>query len=153
MADPRSTSTRRAVLSYSQLKDLTKKSGFQWPDLLIKDYQGIIQDFVFTANELDDLDARVTINELNIIILQNKVAELERIAFETVITTNSITASGYQIIICKNTTPITITLDMQATVGTEVHIKRKGAEVQEVGLIDGLTNRTINILNWSSLDI
>lgn len=63
MADPRRTLTRRAVLSYDQLKKLTRDTGFQWPDLLIKDYQGIIQDFSFLADEEDALDIRITINE------------------------------------------------------------------------------------------
>jgi hypothetical protein len=59
MALPRSTSTRRAVLSYSQYKDLYKKAGVELPDLLVKDYLGIFQDFVFTADEVDTVDARV----------------------------------------------------------------------------------------------
>ena len=54
MANPRSASTRRALLSYSHLKELT-----DWPLLLLEDYQGILQDFVFTAGEIDDLDVKV----------------------------------------------------------------------------------------------
>lgn len=62
MALPRSTSTRRAVLSYDQYGELYKQAtpSIVLPDLLIKDYQGIFQDFVFTANEIDSLDVRVT---------------------------------------------------------------------------------------------
>ena len=59
MALPRSTSTRRAVLSYSQYKELYKEAGVELPDLLVKDYLGIFQDFVFTADEVDAVDARV----------------------------------------------------------------------------------------------
>lgn len=66
MADPRSTSTRRAVLSYSHLKSLT-----DWPDLLLNDYQGIYQDFVFVTDEMDIIDARVTTNEADIIELED----------------------------------------------------------------------------------
>jgi len=51
VAEPRRTKTRRAILSYSQLKEFT-----DWPDLLLKDYQGILQDFGFTADEIDDLE-------------------------------------------------------------------------------------------------
>ena len=105
MADPRSTSTRRAVLSYSQLKELT-----EWPDLLLKDYQGILQDFVFTADEIDFLDARVTINEediaelkADVIDLQLRVAALEYRVYENVSTTTSLTTEEFQIILCKNT--------------------------------------------------
>lgn len=66
MADPRSTNTRRAVLSYGRLKELV-----DWPDLVIKDYQGIFDDFVFTADEVDGLDVRVTVSEKDIIELQD----------------------------------------------------------------------------------
>tara|TARA_Y100000310_G_scaffold240718_1_gene244595 strand:- start:570 stop:1133 length:564 start_codon:yes stop_codon:yes gene_type:complete len=66
MADPRRASTRRAVLSYDQLKQITRESGNQWPDLLIKDYQGIIQDFVFLADSDDTLEGRIQTNEEDI---------------------------------------------------------------------------------------
>ena len=69
MADPRRTSTRRAVLSYDQLKQITKESGTQWPDLLVKDYQGIIQDFVFLADNADSFEIRIVQNEIDIIEL------------------------------------------------------------------------------------
>ena len=61
MASPRSASTRRAVLSYDRLKQLYKiaSPSIVLPDLLIKDYQGIFQDFVFTSDEIDLIDIRV----------------------------------------------------------------------------------------------
>ena len=150
MADPRSTATRRAVLSYDQLKQLTKESGAEWPNLLIKDYQGIIQDFVFTSNELDELDARVTINEAAIVDLNLRVDVLEYKAFETVITTESLTTLGYQVIICKNTVPITITLELSPVDDTEVHIKRRGEEVTIIGTINGISEpRVVTIPEWS----
>jgi len=65
MADPRSTNTRRAVLSYSQLKALTN-----WPDLLVNDYQGILQDSVYMAGEVDNLEIIVIENKEDIIDLQ-----------------------------------------------------------------------------------
>lgn len=74
MADPRRTSTRRAVLSYNQLKDLTSESGAKWPDLLVKDYQGIIQDFAFLADTLDTFDFRIIKNEDDIVELFELVA-------------------------------------------------------------------------------
>ena len=126
MADPRRTETRRAGLSYDQLKKLTKESGAQWPNLLIKDYSGILQDFGFTSDELDALDVRVTVNEFNIAALDERVDVLEFKAFETVLTTVDLTTNGYQIIICKNTIPIIITLELAPQDETEVHIKRRG---------------------------
>jgi len=66
MADPRRSSTRRAVLSYDQFKDLYKQAGVDIPDLLTKDYQGIFQDFVFLADAADGLDALIADNTANI---------------------------------------------------------------------------------------
>lgn len=149
MADPRRTETRRAGLSYDQLKKLTKESGAQWPDLLIKDYSGILQDFGFTSDELDAIDVRVTINELNIAILDARVDVLEFKAFEKVSTTVDLTTNGYQIIICKNTLPITITLELAPQDDTEVHIKRRGGKIKVIGTINGLVDRVINIPEWS----
>ena len=67
MADPRRVSTRRAVLSYSQLKELNPN----WVDLMTKDYQGILQDFAFNADEIDDLEVIVLENQADIIELQD----------------------------------------------------------------------------------
>lgn len=67
MADPRQASTRRGILSYSQLKRLTKEAGNEWPTMLINDYQGILQDFIFLANDADEFDSRITQNEDDII--------------------------------------------------------------------------------------
>ena len=66
MAAPRGTITRRAVLSYSQLREL---SGF--PDLLLKDYQGILQDSVYIAGEVDSLEVIIIENKEDIIELQD----------------------------------------------------------------------------------
>ena len=73
MALPRSTSTRRAVLSYDQYGELYRQASppIVLPDLLIKDYQGIFQDFVFTTDEIDLIDIRETINEAAITDLQD----------------------------------------------------------------------------------
>ena len=70
MDEPRRISTRRAVLSYEQLKRLTKASGFEWPDLLIKDYQGILQDFAFLADEADGLEVIIIENQEDIVELK-----------------------------------------------------------------------------------
>jgi len=66
MADPRSSQTRRAFLSYARLKELTN-----FPELMLDDYQGIQQDFNYTADELDLIDARVIVNEGDILDLQD----------------------------------------------------------------------------------
>lgn len=73
MALPRSTSTRRAVLSYDQFIELHKQANppINLPDLLVKDYQGIFSDFVFTSDEIDLIDVRVIKNEADIVDLQD----------------------------------------------------------------------------------
>jgi len=62
MAEPRRTSTRRAALSYDQLKRITKKSGNEWPDLLINDYSGILQDAIARADDADELEIKINQN-------------------------------------------------------------------------------------------
>jgi hypothetical protein len=67
MADPRRISTRRAVLSYSQIRDMNPN----WTDLMVKDYQGILQDFAFTSDEVDGLEVIVIENSSDIVELQD----------------------------------------------------------------------------------
>ena len=88
MAYPRRTLTRRAVLGYDQLRRITKGSGSQWPDLLIKDYQGIIQDFAFLADSNDDLDSRIVENESNIEINKTDI-KANKDNLETHVSSNS----------------------------------------------------------------
>ena len=151
MAQPRSTSTRRAVLSYDHYKDLYKSIGIVMPDLLVKDYQGILQDFIFTSDEIDAIDVRITKNEADIIELQEdvvdlqlRVAALEYRAYKIIQTTTPLTTGPFETIICKNTSSIDITLDPDAKENDEVNIKRRGAPINVIGSIDGLTNITIN---------
>jgi len=66
MATPRNAVTRRAVLSYSQLKELS-----DFPELLLKDYQGILQDSVYIAGEVDSLEVIIIENKEDIIELQD----------------------------------------------------------------------------------
>ena len=137
--EPRRTSTRRAVLSYDQLKKLTVDSGSEWPDLLVKDYQGILQDTAFLADETDKVEAG----------LIERVDALEYKTFTIVPTTESTQTLGFQIIVCKNTSTIDITLDPDALLDDEVHIKRRGGVVNVIGTIDGLTNKRINVKYYS----
>lgn len=78
-----------------------------------------------------------------------KINSLELKEFEIISTTTDLTTEEFQIIICKNITPIMITLDPQAIENDEVHIKRRGESIEVIGSIDGFTNKTINVLNYS----
>ena len=153
MADPRKASTRRAVLSYDQLKRLTDEAGFTWPDLLIKDYQGIIQDFIFLADSEDALEIRIEQNETDIEDLQGRVEVLESKVFRTVSTVDSLTALSFQVILCNNSIPIEIVLNPDAVKDDMIHVMRKNDEVEVIGLVNGLIDRTINVLNYSELYI
>lgn len=147
MADPRRSITRRAILSDSHLKKLWPTA----PNLLIKDYQGIIRDTAFISDEIDTLELRVIQNEDDILLLQedvlelqDKVSALEYRVFDIIEANANLTTSGFQIIKCTNSSDIDITLNAEALEGDEVHIKRRGAGVNVIGLIDGLTNIYIN---------
>ncbi len=142
MADPRRTSTRRAVLSYDQLKRLTDEAGFKWPDLLIKDYQGIIQDFITLADDAD-------IFEVDIANLKTRVAALEYKVFETVFTDVDYESEEFQTVICNNVGSINVTLKPIPIRDDEVNIKRTNGVVNVLGLIDGVTNKVINVRNYS----
>lgn len=151
MADPRRASTRRAVLSYDQLKQL-----INWPDLLVKDYQGIIQDFAFTADEIDALEIIVLENKEDIEELQEAVQDLqERVdaleykVFSFVEATTSITTGPFEIIDCSNASKIEVTLDPDALDLDEVHIARSNARVDIVGTVNGKTNITLNVKGFS----
>ena len=150
MADPRRISTRRAVLSYSQVREMNPN----WTDLMVKDYQGILQDFAFTADELDDLEIRVEANEEAIIILDGRVDDLEARIFRTIKVTESVIALPFQVVLCDNVLPIEVTLFETADIDDMIHVKRKGAEVTVNGPIDGdNTGRIINVKYWSELYI
>ena len=144
--EPRRTSTRRAVLSYDQLKKLTVESGSEWPDLLVKDYQGILQDTAFLADETDKVEADLIerVEDLEV-----RVNALEYKTFTIVPTTESLQTLGFQIIVCKNTSAIDITLNPDALLDDEVHIKRRGGVVNIIGTIDGFTNKRINVKYYS----
>ena len=121
--------------------DLTLRALRFFEDITNQSNQTVV-DVIDSNSELTSTSSRVSRDA-------TKINSLELKQFEIITTTTSLTTSRNQIIICRNTSPISITLDPQAVADDEVHIKRRGAEVEEIGLIDGLTNRTVNLLNWS----
>lgn len=78
-----------------------------------------------------------------------KIGDLEREAFEVEIITEDFQTKRNQIIICRNSDPITVILDPDAQAEDIVHIKRKDGLVTVVGLVDGRTPTRINIKNFS----
>ena len=149
MATPRRTSTRRAVLSYSQLNDMV-----DWPELMKKDYQGILQDFTYTSDEIDDLELRVIENEEDIVDLQERVIELEGRIFRTIKVTENHTALPFQVVLCDNDSPIEVTLSTDAETDDLIHVTRRKEQVTTLGLIDGdNTGRIFNLQYQSELYI
>lgn len=95
-----------------------------------------------TDEALTSTSSRVSRNAARINSLELKEFEIRQV-------TASVTTAENQILICKNTGPIDVTLDPQAIEEDEVHIKRRDAKVKVIGSIDGATNKTINIKNYS----
>lgn len=91
---------------------------------------------------LESLTGQTNTSSVDIEVIQAK-------EFEIINTTESLTSGRFQIIICKNITDISIQLDPDAIENDEVHIKRRLGVVNVLGSIDGFTNKTINVLNYS----
>tara|TARA_R110000764_G_scaffold57488_2_gene125133 strand:+ start:6904 stop:7401 length:498 start_codon:yes stop_codon:yes gene_type:complete len=156
MADPRATTTQRAILSYSQLKSMADK----WPDLLIKDYQGIGQDSKFIADEIDALEILVLenrvdidLNRVDIDINSDDITDLKARIFTTKKVVASVEAKAFEVILCDNAAAIIVTLDTNAVKDDMIHVMRRNEEVTTVGLINGLNDRLINVKYWSELYI
>lgn len=100
-------------------------------------------DFV-SNNEQDNtaLASRVSRNSV-------KINSLEKESFDVETITADFITSRNQILICRNTTPITVTLDPNAINEDHIHIKRRGEPITVIGLVDGITPVIINIDNYS----
>lgn len=91
-----------------------------------------------TEQELTSNNSRTSRNAVRINSLELKEFEIEKPLAD-------FTTNRNQILICKNTTPITITLDPDAIEDDELHIKRRGDEINIIGIVDGEDDPTINI--------
>lgn len=102
-----------------------------------------------TTDDVDESKQGITSSSSRISRDAARINSLELKEFEIVSTTEDLTTEEFQIVICKNTLPIVITLDPQALENDEVHIKRRGESIDVIGSIDGFTDKTINVLNYS----
>jgi len=134
----------------------------QKPDAFKKDPQlfawsGQLETILFqlrqrTGGNNDDVeDSKQNITSTSSRVSRNaaRINSIELKEFEIISTTTSLTAEEFQIIICKNTSAIDITLDPEAIENDEVHIKRRNGVINVIGSIDGFTNKRINIKNYS----
>jgi len=136
-----------------QLK--TPKAYFQ--DGEQREYHRQLQTIIFqlyqrtggTSDAVENSQKNITSSSSRTSRNSAKINSLELKEFEIINTTVSVTAKEFQIIICKNTSSIDVILDTQAIENDEVHIKRRGGSINVIGSIDGFTNKTINVLNYS----
>jgi|TARA_R110000822_G_scaffold255322_1_gene381474 hypothetical protein len=101
------------------------------------------------TDEVEESKNNITSSSSRVSRNAARINSLELRQFEIVNTISDLTTRDYQVVICKNTVPISITLDPQAVEDDEVHIKRRGVSIEVIGSIDGFTNKTINLLNYS----
>ena len=78
-----------------------------------------------------------------------RIHALEKVDFDIEIINADFTTERNQIIICQNTSLVSVTLDPNAVVEDEVHIKRTDGVVNVIGSIDGKSLKVINIKYYS----
>ena len=110
----------------------------RWIELLTGTTNTVVVDVDDSKQDITSSSSRISRNAA-------RINSLELKEFEIVNTTVALTTFRNQIIICKNTGSINITLDPKAIEGDEVHIKRSSDVVEVIGQVDGLTNLTINV--------
>jgi len=100
---------------------------------------------------IDDADQSITSSNSRVSRNAAKIDALEFIKFRVVEVTANYTAAPFEIVICNNVVPITVTLEPNAILDDQIHVKRKQdtAKVTVSGAIDGKTSRVINIEKWS----
>jgi hypothetical protein len=102
-----------------------------------------------TVDAVENSQQNITSSSSRVSRNAARINSLELKEFEIVQVTNDTQTDKNQILICKNTSPITITLDPQAVEDDEVHIKRRGASITVLGSVDGNSSRVINRELWS----
>lgn len=140
--------SEETVITPRRREDFFEENGeptyrfIRWIELVTSTTNTAVVDIDDSKQEITSSSSRVSRNAA-------RINSLELKEFEIVSTTTALTTFRNQIIICKNTDVIDITLDPQAIEEDEVHIKRRDAQVGVIGLVDGKNNLTINIKNFS----
>lgn len=98
-----------------------------------------------SIDAIDNSEQNITSSNSRVSRNAARINSLELKEFEIINTTRSLTTFRNQIIICKNTGSINITLDSEAIEGDEVHIKRSSDVIEVIGQVDGLIDLTINV--------
>jgi len=106
---------------------------------------GGAEDFIDDSNQnITSTGSRVSRNAA-------KIDALEFIKFRVVEVTADYTAAPFEIVICNNVVPIIVTLEPNAILDDQIHVKRKplAAEVTVTAPIDNDDGRIINVANHS----
>lgn len=108
---------------------------------------------------IDELTSQVNnttneVGEVNTQIAQARqvsaqVSEIARKLEKVVVTDTDITAKPFDIVICNNSSPITIELEANPITGDIINIKRKNALVTVNAPIDGKPLKIINVRYYS----
>lgn len=96
-----------------------------------------------SEKELTSIGSRVARNSV-------RINAVEKTSFDVESITADFTTSRNQIIICNNTSSITVTLDANALEEDQIHIKRTNASVTVSGAIDGKSSIILNIRYYSA---
>ena len=98
---------------------------------------------------IDDSEQALTSTGSRVARNAAKINALEKAGFDIEIITADFTTNKNQVIICNNTSLITVTLDPNAIEEDQVHIKRSNDVVDVVGDIDGFNSKRINVKYFS----
>lgn len=88
-------------------------------------------------SQIFDLLGDIEASSNHAAILRARIDEIFEKAFYVVSKSVNYTTAGNQIIICTNSSPINITLNLTPDDFEEVHIKRQNSSVSIIGTIDG----------------
>jgi hypothetical protein len=116
-----------------------------WTDRMVEDYLATKRDIGIATNTAD----KAVNTSTAAVMTPALIKQVDRITFDIVTVGSDYTTYRNQILICRNATPITITLNPYPRLFEEVHVKRRDAELTIAGLIDGLTDITLNVPNYS----
>lgn len=99
-----------------------------------------------STSNMDEINTQVSSQQQVLGQIQSLLKRQEVV----VITIADITVKPYEILICNNTSSITVTTPINPLKGDIVPaIKRKDARVKVLGPIDGKTFKIINVKNYS----
>jgi hypothetical protein len=109
-----------------------------------------IEQLTGQVNTTTDETGEINVQLSQVIRVVGLVGDILKRQEKVVVTTVSLTAKPYEIVICNNTSAIEITTPINPIKGDILPaIKRKDAEIKVIGPIDGETFKIINVVNYS----